>query len=380
MIKRQFWLQEIENLFKNRNIIWLYGVRRVGKTFLCKSINNIEYFDCELPYIRNEVQSPYFLKELKNKIIALDEVHKLENPSELLKIAADYHKDLKIIATGSSSIFTYKKFKDTLTGRKYNLRLTPINSFDMMDFKIDNIKKRIIFGGLPPFFLSQKQNQKDYAEWIDSYWAKDIAEIFKIEKRESFIKFMELLLANSGGIFEATRYAKECEVSRHTIKSYLYALEMTNIINIVRPFSKSKNREIVSAPKVYSFDTGFTVFMKGWKEIRNEDFGLLWEELVLNEIISILGYSPNYWRDKQGHEIDFILPLSVGEVLSIECKWNVKKTDFSNLKIFREKYPKGKNIVVAGDCVKPYFIKIKNMKIQIIGLQDIYKSIKEKEE
>jgi len=48
----------------------------------------------------------------------LDEVHRLDNPSELLKIAADHYPDLKIIATGSSTLGASDRFKDTLTGRK----------------------------------------------------------------------------------------------------------------------------------------------------------------------------------------------------------------------------------------------------------------------
>ena len=376
MIIRKFWLKKIEELFKNRNIIWLYGVRRVGKTFLCKSIPEIIYYDCELPYVRKEIQSEYFLDNLKNKIVAIDEIHKIDNPAEILKIAADYYKDVKIIATGSSTLSSYKKFKDTLTGRKYNLKLLPINSFDMEDFNNNNLRDRMQRGGLPQFFMSEVFNLKDYAEWFDSYWAKDVSEIFRIEKKDAFMKFIELLFSRSGGIFEATKYATECEVSRHTIKSYLYALEQTSIINIIRPFSRLKSKEIVSAPKIYSFDTGFTYFFKGWKELREDDLGLLWEELVLNEIISIIEDKPYYWRDKFGHEIDFVLPQRGGKIIAIECKWNSLKAEFNNIEIFRKIYPEGKNILVCGDCRKPYMIKNKKIKIDIIGFKHIIDYIK----
>lgn len=52
MVKRHFWLKKIEEAWKKRSVIWLSGVRRAGKTFLCKSIPDIEYFDCELPSVR----------------------------------------------------------------------------------------------------------------------------------------------------------------------------------------------------------------------------------------------------------------------------------------------------------------------------------------
>ena len=56
---------------------------------------------------------------------------------------------------------------------------------------------------------------------MDSYWAKDIQELFRLERRSSFQKFLELLLAQSGGLFEATAFAGPCEVSRPTIFNYL---------------------------------------------------------------------------------------------------------------------------------------------------------------
>ena len=66
--------------------------------------------------------------------------------------------------------------------------------------------------------------------------------------------------------------------------------------------------EIVAAPKVYAFDTGFMCYHRGWHELRREDLGLLWEHFVLNELHGQLQTRDiRYWRDKQGHEVDFVL-------------------------------------------------------------------------
>jgi len=99
--KRQFWLQYIENSWKRRSVLWLSGVRRVGKTCLCQSLQNVEYFDCELPSTRREMENPEaFLESCQSKRIVLDEIHRLGNPSELLKIASDHYPEIKVIATG----------------------------------------------------------------------------------------------------------------------------------------------------------------------------------------------------------------------------------------------------------------------------------------
>ena len=148
---RTFWLQLIETEWQ-RPILWLAGVRRVGKTCLCQSIKGIDYFDCELPRVRRLMEDPQgFLDSITNRRIVLDEIHRLDNPSELLKIAADHYPDLKIIATGSSTLGASARFKDTLTGRKSDLLMTPMTISDLADFGREDLRRRFLRGGLPLF-------------------------------------------------------------------------------------------------------------------------------------------------------------------------------------------------------------------------------------
>lgn len=373
MAKRLFWLKKIEEHLDQRNILWLAGVRRVGKTFICKSIPDVEYFDCELPRTRRRLEDPEsFLEDVKGKKIVLDEIHRLGNPSEILKIAADHYPTTKIIATGSSTLGASAKFKDTLTGRKTNLWLTPICLNDLPDFKKIEIKHRLLYGGLPPFFLESSIPHNDFQEWMDSYWAKDIQELFRLERKHSFEKFTELMLVQSGGIFEANKFAKPCEVSRTTISNYLKVLDATFVAHIIRPFSSRKQTEIISAPKVYGFDTGFVCYYKGWHELRNDDLGILWEHFVLNEIhTNEQMRNVFYWRDKRGHEVDFILIDRKKEPIAIECKWSSKNFDPKSLLAFRRQYPAGTNIVVAHDVDKPFTQKIAEIKIRFTSLEDL---------
>jgi len=119
MVQRTFWLKLLESAWERKSIVWLAGVRRVGKTCLCQSIPNIEYFDCELPRIRRSMEDPEsFWAGLKGKRVILDEIHRLSNPSEILKIAADHFPSIKVIATGSSTLQASTRFRDTLAGRK----------------------------------------------------------------------------------------------------------------------------------------------------------------------------------------------------------------------------------------------------------------------
>jgi predicted AAA+ superfamily ATPase len=208
--------------------VWLSGVRRAGKTVLSQSLPDIEYFDCELPRVRRLLDDPEgFLKEHRQRRIVLDEIHRLDRPSEILKIAADHFPTTKVLATGSSTLGASAKFRDTLAGRKEELWLTPMTLIDVEEFAAFDLRHRFLHGGLPPFFLEDALPEREFQEWMDAYWAKDIQELFRLERRGSFQKFAELLMAGSGGIFEATKFARPCEVSRTTIANYLTVLDAT---------------------------------------------------------------------------------------------------------------------------------------------------------
>ena len=220
MVTRHFWIDRLEGAWKRRSVVWLSGVRRAGKTFLSQSLRDVEYFDCELPRVRRIIDDPEaFLQDNRGRRIVLDEIHRLERPSEILKIAADHFLDTRILATGSSTLGASARFRDTLAGRKEELWLTPMTADDLKDFGRVDLRHRFLHGGLPPFFLEKELPERDFQEWMDAYWAKDIQELFRLERRHSFQKFAELLMAQSGGIFEATSFARPCEVSRTTVSN-----------------------------------------------------------------------------------------------------------------------------------------------------------------
>ena len=377
MVNRRYWLERIEHHWSRRSILWLRGVRRAGKTSLAQSLAEVEYFDCELPSVRRAMEDPEaFLHGLRGKRVALDEIHRLPNPSELLKIAADHFPTVRILATGSSTLGASHRFRDTLAGRKSDLWLTPMIEADLSDFGNRDLPHRLLHGGLPPFFLSPELPERDFQEWMDAYWAKDIQELFRLERRTSFQRFVELLMAQSGGIFEATRFATPCEISRTTVTNYLAVLEATSVALVLRPFSSRRSNEIVAAPKVYGFDTGFVCVHRGWTSLRPDDLGRLWEHYVLNELSAHLQPGAlHYWRDKQGHEVDLIwLPRGKPPV-AIECKWTARDFNPANLHVFSRAYPKATLLVAAPDARPAFTRHYGGMEVQFLTLDRLVSRI-----
>jgi len=369
MIRRHFWIRLVESAWKERTVVWLGGVRRSGKTVLCQSLPRTRYYDCEIPSVRGALADPErFLAGNRGKRIVLDEVHRLDNPSELLKIAADHYGDIRILATGSSTLGATRKFRDTLVGRKANVWLTPMNIPDLADFRRTDMRHRMLHGGLPPFFLGKTVPETAFQDWMDAYWAKDIEELFRLERRASFQKFAELLISRSGGMFEATDFARACEINRATVLNYLSVLDQTFVVHVLKPFSSRRAVEIVSAPRIYAFDTGFVCYYHGLRGIGRSEMGLLWEHVILNELHSGLQTRRiGYWRDKKGHEVDFILPVRGGKPIAIECKLKAKGADISGLLEFGKIYPGAGLILAAADAKETAIIKVGSQSIVVTG-------------
>ena len=146
---------------------------------------------------------------------------------------------------------------------------------------------------------------------------------FRLERRYSFQKFTELLMAQSGGVFEASSFARPCEVSRGTISNYLSVLEATFVVHVIRPFSSRRATEIVTAPKVYGFDTGFVCYYRGLVAACDRRTSVccgntlfstrLWH--THNPVRFITGGTNADWKSI------FVLTRTRNAPIAIECKW-----------------------------------------------------------
>ncbi|MYD79803.1 MAG: ATP-binding protein [Gammaproteobacteria bacterium] len=360
MIMRPFWLRKIEDAWSKRSILWLSGVRRVGKTTLTRMLSptNLIYKNCDLPSVRRELEDPeFFLDSLPTgTTVALDEVHRLEDPSLLLKIASDEFPSLKIIATGSSTLAASHKFQDSLTGRKHVVHLAPVLWQECRSiFGIQDLDRRLLHGGLPEALLASDKDSEFFAEWLDSVYARDIQELFHVRNRTGFLDLVGLLMRQSGGQLDVTKLAQDSGLARPTVNSYLESLQFAHLVRIVRPLHGSSKREIVKRPKCYAFDTGFVTHEKGWDVLRPEDRGLLWEHLVLDTLCT--QFSPEsilYWKDKSNREIDFVVRTKRDMHHIVECKIDVDRVPTSIFEEFRKRYPNGKNFAVSPRVRQPY--------------------------
>jgi hypothetical protein len=369
VIHRPLWGERLAQAWKAAAVVWLTGVRRVGKTTLVRALPGATYLNCDLPSAAARLTDPEsFYAGLKTKLVVLDEVHQLPDPSRVLKIGADTRPDLRIVATGSSTLAATRKFRDSLTGRKRDVHLVPVLVEELAAFGVSRVEDRLLLGGLPEALLGGRVDPEFHSEWLDSYFARDVQELFRVEKRGAFLLLVETLLRQSGGLLDVTKLSKLVGLSRPTVMTYLEALQVTHVVHVLRPFHGGRKRELLAQPKVYGFDTGFVAYARGWTDLRPDDLGRLWEHLVLDTLLTLsAGQKIHFWRDRSQREIDFVLPRGRGACDALECKWNPATHDGRSLAAFRALHPRGRNFVIAPNVVEPYATRSAGFELTVTG-------------
>jgi len=383
MYARPFWINRIRTAWEKVPIVWLAGVRRTGKTTLALSFDKSEalFINCELPDVAEITSDPMlFFRNCERSLVIFDEVHYLPDPSRILKIGADEFPHLRIMATGSSTLAASRKFRDTLTGRKRTIHLTPVLVAELENFGGISLERRLYHGGLPPALLADRKDTGFFREWIESFFARDLQRLFTFRDANKFTALFEYLMRQSGGLLDISGASRNVGISRPTVESHLIAMEATNAIMRVRPFFGSGQKEITRMSKCYGFDTGFVSFCRGWSPLRPDDMGLLWEHMVLDMLLATLQDEPiRYWRDTAGHEVDFIRVRNRGVVDAIECKWSPDHFDPSGLTAFRKHYPQGSNYLICPSISQRHIRRIKNMEIQVTDFDNWQQEISDSE-
>ena len=368
MIARPFWLARLEESWRDAPIAWLAGVRRSGKTVLAESLgqDRVAYLNCDLPVVEEMVRDPaVFYRGCGKPVVVFDEVHQLRDPARVLKIGADAFPNLRILATGSSTLAASHKFRDTLAGRKRVVHLTPVLWDELPAFGA-TLPHRLLHGGLPVALLASSKSPAFYREWLDSFFARDIQRLFGFRDINRFNAMFEYLLRQSGGQFALAKASVALGLARPTVESHVRALEITHAVTLVRPFHGGHANEVVRQPKVYAFDTGFTTFARGWDALRQDDLGLLWEHLVLEHLQAHFPVLPVcYWRDRSGREVDFVLAHGRDRVDAIECKWDPSAFDGRALAAFRQHYPAGSNYLVTPSGSPGYVTGVRGHEVRV---------------
>jgi len=388
-------IDEIEKYIETEDIVVLHGARQVGKTHILyylkqefdkKTIKNL-YIDLEdsrfaaildqgVRSFLNLIKEEGF--DLNEKIIVLiDEIQYLKNPSAFLKLIADHHKKIKLIVSGSSSFDIKNKFKDSLVGRTVNFEVFNLSFEEFLDFKgyhfdvkkiytekkteelKDFFREYTLYGGYPKIVLTDgvEKKEKYLQQIVDTYVKKDIRDLAKIRDIEKFNKLLEVLASQSGNLLNITEISNTCRISKATVERYLFIMENTYILKIVRPYSKNIRSELFRIPKVFFYDSGLMQIL--WlKNLQRKIIGNVFETAVFSELVKKYRQENIFfWRTTDKKEVDFIVKTASG-ALPIEVKINSAQFNKKHIAYFMEKYKikKGYFVALEGELTKEDYI------------------------
>jgi len=355
--------------------VLLSGARQVGKSTLCFSFDN-EYrvFD-SLSERESALNDPIGYVETLPKPITLDEIQKVPELLEGIKIAVDKKRvNGTFLLTGSANVLDMKRAKDTLAGRIIEIVLWSLsqkelhnkaneNIIDMLfskgvtSLKPANISHNELFtaivnGGYPEIMKIKSKRGKSlwFNAYISTYVERDIRDVGELRDISAFIRFYNIIAPRSCGLVNKSDLANDASLSEATISNYLSMLEMIYQISLVQPYSSNISKRFIKSPKLFMTDSGLFSHLL---DIHSADElhgsvhkGDIVETFVYAELLKHISYSEiqpqlYHYRTNDKKEIDFIVEKR-DKVFAIEVKSSksIKKEAFVHISHFQKKSPK----------------------------------------
>ncbi len=350
----------------NKQVVFLTGLRRIGKTSLMKLcikylINEKKINPLHILYVSMD-DFLFIGKSIIDIVESFKIIHKIKNEEQVylfldeitfvdeyeLQLKNLYDKGNSKILASSSSASLLQKQKGHLTGRSITLEVLPL-SFEMyLNFKNIVITKAdehlketyfkdyLLTGGIPEYVLT---NDAVYInELMDNIIYKDIAAVNGIRQIKQLKDYFLLLMERSGKTMSINKVAKVLGVSTETSKRYFDMFCDTFIVNPVTRFGKL-NEQLVSPKKIYCCDTGIRTFYTG-----ERDWGALFENYAYLRL-KYLNLSYIY---ENSTELDFI---SQNKVL-MECKFHNEALSQKQQMLFDNFKAKEKYILRSYDDIE----------------------------
>lgn len=306
--------------------IILTGPRRAGKTTLLRHLfpkaTHVQMEDPDL-IARARSDPNAFLDELQTPVI-LDEI---QNAPELFnyirtRIDRNPRKHGAWLLTGSQEAPLMQSVTESMAGR--------VAVFQLLPFSMGETPKTgLLRGGFPEVLDKPGVAQLWFRSYIQTYLERDVRAISAIRDLPIFRRFLSILASRCGQILNRTDLAAPLGVSVPTIAQWLSILEITGQIILVPPFFENFGKRLVKSPKLYFVDSGLACHLLGIeseKALNSSVFlGPIFEGFVASEIVKEQlntgkARALYYFRDRQGLEVDFMIPLAEKRIALIEAK------------------------------------------------------------
>jgi hypothetical protein len=390
----------LEKFLDTRQIILIYGLRRVGKTTLLYQLidsllkkgidkKDILYFSFdEKAASLKEVFKNYSelalgedILKRKKIYVFLDEVQKLEDWQNQLKVFYDLYPNVKFIVSGSASLIISKGAKESLAGRVYELLLPLLDFSEYLEMlgekvRIDNIfdfeslrKTYLKKERLSPLFFSylkkggfieiiKEEDDLKIKEYSKSILERvifgDIVMTFGVKQPQVLKSILEITASNPGFLLDYSKLARIFNRDQRVIADYVEYLKYSLLVKTLYNFSGSRFISERKLKKIYLASTNF-IYQFYSEKFKDPGFS----GKIVENLIASFDDNQFFWRERQ-NEVDLVLKNNIP--LEIKYKANLTKEDLKGISKFIEKFGPKKAIVLTKD----------ELKIDIINKTQIY--------
>lgn len=351
-IFREKYLEIFKKNLDNKEIIFVTGLRRVGKSTLLKqfifrlikkdkinpkrimylSLDAYLFKDISIHELVEEFRKIHKIKIDEKIYLFFDEVVYKEHFNQELKNLYDI-ENVKIFASSSSASLMKDK-KAFLTGRTRTIEIDPLDFEEFLLFKNYTAKKSekyilekyfeeyMEYGGMPEYVLTKDPNY--ITTLVDGIIYKDIITLHNL-KNSSIIKdLFKLLCERVGKQVSYNKIANILGIHKDSVKDYISYFVESYLFYLIEKDAKSLNERIKDNKKIYCSDVGIKNVTSGFK-----DLGAIYENLVF---LKIKRENPRYIK-RDGIEIDF---KTKDTVIEAKYKREIDKKQkelFKNIKV-----------------------------------------------
>jgi len=379
-IKPRWFLQNLQAALRVLPVAVLTGARQTGKTTLTKLLKPPRaYFTLDdVGVLYQAERDPDSL--LSTRPVILDEVQRAPQFLLSVKRAVDSVRHAgDFVLTGSANLLLMERVADTLAGRAIYLELPPFCPTEWQERKgavspLDRLFEAdfdwrewpeepgdwpgwLLRGGFPPALEigSEPDRRLWFVAYIQTYLERDLRQISDVSSLPDFQRIMTLAAQRTGKLLNQADLARDAALSHSTAHRYLNLLETGCLITRLRPLATNPAAALVKAPRLFWNDCGLAAALAGIKSSseasQRMDAGFWLEQTLFQSLQTWRALEPqrrklHFWRDRAGHEVDFILEQD-GKLVALEIKAGnqVTSSDASGIRAFRDSLGNKKALV-----------------------------------
>lgn len=379
-IRPRWFARNLASALKVLPVTVVTGARQTGKTTLVQSLGpDRAYFTLDAVDVLEQAERhPETL--LGSRPVTLDEVQRTPPLLLAVKRAVDESRRAgDFLLTGSANLLLMGQVADTLAGRAIYLELppfcpaewqqssdalTPLDRLFASDFDFREWPTQtgdwpawLLRGGYPPALAIADHGDRVlwYSAYVQTYLERDLRQLSAVSSLPDFQRVMALAAHRTGRMLNQADIARDAALTHPTTHRYLNLLETGCLVTRLRPLTTNPNVALVKTPKLLWTDCGLAAALAGIRTpaeaIVRPDAGFWLEQTLFQTLQTWRALDPfqrklHFWRDRPGHEVDFILEQE-GKLVALEVKTGstVTSSDAGGIRAFRDTLKKSQPLV-----------------------------------